>query len=138
MNRTLHALVRFKPVGEARPRVVTRGNRTFAYTPKSKERKQFQQLLRAQVKEAPLEGAIVVQINFSFTPLKSWSDKKKELMNGKYKTTKPDLDNLLKFVLDAGNGILWKDDKQIVKFDNCTKCYGSEDRVLISAIEVDE
>ena len=29
--------------------------------------------------------------------------------------SKGDLDNLLKAVLDAGNGILWKDDRQIVE-----------------------
>jgi Holliday junction resolvase RusA-like endonuclease len=32
---------------------------------------------------------------------------------------RPDVDNLAKLVLDAGNGILWDDDSQIVKLTAC-------------------
>jgi len=39
-----------------------------------------------------------------------------------YANTKPDLDNLIKFYLDVGNGILYKDDKQIVCIQ-AMKCY---------------
>lgn len=138
MVRMLHALIEFRPVGEARPRRVTHRGRTYVYSPKSKKRGEFRQLLLSQIKEAPLTKAIVVQIVFFYAPLKSWSKKKREDMNGKYKPTRPDLDNLIKFVLDAGNGILWEDDKQVVKFDNCFKCYGKRNLIHITAQELDE
>jgi Holliday junction resolvase RusA-like endonuclease len=40
-----------------------------------------------------------------------------------FPTSKPDLDNLAKIVLDALNGILWADDCQVVKLE-ITKEYG--------------
>ena len=32
----------------------------------------------------------------------------------KYRTSRPDIDNLFKFVLDALNGVFWIDDSQVV------------------------
>ncbi len=44
--------------------------------------------------------------------------------------SKPDLDNLVKFYLDCGNGIIWSDDKKIVELQ-ALKCYSSVGRVSI-------
>jgi Holliday junction resolvase RusA-like endonuclease len=35
---------------------------------------------------------------------------------------RPDLDNLIKFVKDCANGVLWKDDSQIISL-NASKAY---------------
>ena len=32
-------------------------------------------------------------------------------------TNKPDIDNMLKFVMDAGNNVIWYDDSQIFKVE---------------------
>lgn len=34
----------------------------------------------------------------------------------KSKKAKADLDNILKLILDAGNGVIWNDDSQVVSF----------------------
>ncbi|MGS4145689.1 RusA family crossover junction endodeoxyribonuclease, partial [Staphylococcus pseudintermedius] len=47
------------------------------------------------------------------------------------KNTKPDLDNLLKTVLDAGNGKLWNDDNQIVEIRTFKKRSETARTVLI-------
>ena len=39
-----------------------------------------------------------------------------------HKITKPDIDNLIKAILDAGNGVLWHDDNQVVSV-NAAKRY---------------
>lgn len=39
-------------------------------------------------------------------------------------TKRPDIDNLAKLVLDAGNGVLWEDDSQVCHLD-VRKVYGS-------------
>ncbi|RIL90966.1 RusA family crossover junction endodeoxyribonuclease, partial [Staphylococcus equorum] len=70
-------------------------------------------------------------IEFYFPPLKSWSKKLLSTMLGSYKRTKPDLDNLLKTVLDAGNEKLWKDDNQIVEIRTFKKYAETARTVLI-------
>lgn len=63
---------------------------------------------------APLEGPLVVEMTFARAPAKSNARKCKE---GELypDTRRPDVDNLMKAVLDAGNGILWMDDSQVVR-----------------------
>jgi len=48
---------------------------------------------------------------------------------------KPDASNALKLLEDAGNGILWKDDSQIV-FATVTKEYGDPERIEITVKEL--
>lgn len=63
---------------------------------------------------APLEGPLVVEMTFTRPPAKGNARK---YMEGEHypDTRRPDVDNLMKAVLDAGNGILWMDDSQVVR-----------------------
>ena len=45
-------------------------------------------------------------------------------------TKKPDLDNLIKFVKDCANGILWHDDSQVVTIE-AAKLYSEEPETRI-------
>lgn len=53
--------------------------------------------------------------------LKSWPNKKPRSLY--WKDTIPDLDNIQKAALDAGNGLLYTDDKLVVRLSG-TKLYG--------------
>jgi Holliday junction resolvase RusA-like endonuclease len=66
---------------------------------------------------APMDEAIGISIVFHMPIPASWSKKKKVEAVGKFCTTKPDVDNLLKGLLDALNGLLWVDDNRIVAVD---------------------
>lgn len=57
-------------------------------------------------------------------------------MIGKYKPTKPDIDNLIKTVLDAANNHLWNDDNQIVEIASF-KRYGEEPKILMTVEEIE-
>lgn len=60
--------------------------------------------LREQGAREPLGGPVVVDICLN----------PKTRKNGSESAVRIDLDNALKVVLDAGNGVLWHDDRQIV------------------------
>jgi Holliday junction resolvase RusA-like endonuclease len=55
----------------------------------------------------PWSGPLGVTLTFFFSRP---GTRKSDL----HHVTRPDLDNLIKLVLDSGNGLLWEDDKQIV------------------------
>lgn len=48
---------------------------------------------------------------------------------------RPDLDNLIKFVLDVANGVLWKDDS-IVASIIAAKRYGEQPRTELTVVEM--
>ena len=66
-------------------------------------------------KEPIITGPIELELSFGCRVPKSWSKKKQdEVTNGFIKhTSKPDLDNLIKCVKDALNGVVWLDDSQV-------------------------
>lgn len=53
------------------------------------------------------------------------------------KTTRPDVDNLVKLVLDALNGVVWEDDAQVAEIQ-CTKLISSTDGAIGTFISVYE
>lgn len=98
------------PVAKARPRVISRNGRAWAYTPKkSKHFEETIKLMASQkFKGRPLTGPIEVLALFNL-------EKPKSPKNKRYPVVKPDVDNLFKSVADALNKIAWNDDSQIVK-----------------------
>lgn len=84
------------------------------------------------VRGKPIDGAVVLAIQFFLEPPGSWSAKKRAAALGGllYPTAKPDLDNVQKSTQDALKGILWHDDAQI---SDCTtmKRYSAKPRVVI-------
>lgn len=111
-----------KVQGKARPRFSSRSG--TVYTPgrtKSYER-QIAEAYEAQ--HGPcFDGAVMVVIEAVFPIPKSWPRAKKaEALAGKLPPGKPDIDNILKVVLDGLNGIAYEDDKQVT-MTQCKKFY---------------
>lgn len=52
-----------------------------------------------------IDKPIRLTVEFYFKPSKSWSKRKKESHIGQPHSIKPDIDNLLKTILDAGNAV---------------------------------
>ena len=108
------------PVGQGRPRFAKRGNFVKAYTPEKTAN--YENLVALAAHQAmagrdPHQGPLVIELLLVITPPASWSNKKQmaALRQEMVPTTKPDIDNTLKGILDACNGIVWADDKQVVK-----------------------
>ena len=116
------------PHGKGRPRFARMGGFVKTYT--DAKTKSYEELVALSAKRAmgaseplltPLEAFIYISLPI---PL-SYSKKRKEAcLSGLEKPTKkPDIDNVAKIVLDSLNGIVYKDDTQIVSL-HCTKVYG--------------
>ncbi|MFZ9959230.1 MAG: RusA family crossover junction endodeoxyribonuclease [Candidatus Limnocylindrus sp.] len=81
------------------------------------------ELARQQV--WPLEGALELHVDCVLPIPQSWSKRKQEeARRGLLRhTSRPDVDNLGKLVMDAANGVLWKDDSQLISV-TFEKMYG--------------
>lgn len=130
--------IRERAVGKGRPRVNTRTHTT--YTPE--KTKAFEEKLkmyfikkykRPEVSENPFKIKILIE----FKPPKSTSKKMLQKLCDTPYTKKPDLDNIIKAILDSLNGLAYKDDNQIVSI-NAEKKYGLADRIIIILEEIIE
>jgi len=104
------------PKGKGRPRFVRATG--HAFTPAAT--RSYEAALRLAAQDvmgdrAPLSGPLRVIVAASFAIPRSWSKRKRldALVGTLRPTVKPDLDNLLK-CLDALNGVVFDDDKQVV------------------------
>lgn len=86
----------------------------------------------------------VLTISFEFPLLKGdYNGKGEPNKHGKAKLCgeekrckKPDLDNLVKMVMDALNGVVWLDDSQVYRI-NIAKRYSDEPKTVICAMGID-
>jgi len=105
-----------------------------------KYRKAIRNMAIAQMrnqKAEKIEGAVNMNIVYAFRRPQSLSKKERnEIDGGKTvpKTTKPDIDNLTKAILDALNGIVWKDDAQVTQI-NIQKIWSAKDQIEVEIWE---
>lgn len=112
-----------EPVGKGRPRAVMIHGQLRNLTPAKTRRaeKELKILMRSNWKKAPLADPLSVSVCFMVPRPKT--------VKRAFPTVTPDLDNLLKTVLDAANEILWVDDCQIVQL-TASKIYGPPKIIL--------
>lgn len=121
-----------KPLPKLRARVINRHGKVWAIDPQEKEKikvknqlmHEIQARFDSEIKEIVMEASnlalassYIVSCVFGLPiPLSLTKKKRKGILEGFIDhTKKPDLDNLAKFILDVGNGILWKDDSMITE-----------------------
>ena len=78
-----------------------------------------------------LTGPLALHIEAVAGVPASWSKRRQaEALAGRLHPGKPDWDNVAKLVCDAGNGVLWKDDSQVVQA-TIAKRYGHAPQVTL-------
>lgn len=121
------------PFAKGRARVTTIGGHARAYTPAKTVAYESTVALMAQQAmgaSRPMAGPVAVSIVATWPIPTSWSKKRRE--SEVFKTSKPDLDNLVKALGDGCNGIVWGDDSQIVRM-HASKVYGPVPGVTVEA-----
>lgn len=131
-----------KPQGKARARTVRQGANTHSYTPDNTVK--YETLVKSCFRHAWkksdwkfTEGPLMAEIIAFYQIPKSWSKKKKQeaWTQGIPPTVKPDCDNVIKIILDALNGIAYKDDNQVVKI-KFQKLYATKGSVRVRLSEI--
>jgi Holliday junction resolvase RusA-like endonuclease len=126
-----------EPKGKGRPRFSRKGG--FAYTPQPTRNYEAALRYAGQIKmadAAPIEGALKVEVLAAFPVPQSWSKiKQARAYAGTLRPTgRPDLDNVLK-MLDGLNGVVWRDDAQIVDA-RIVKRYSDRPRLRIEVEQI--
>lgn len=127
------------PVGKQRARYVKRGNFVQAYTPE--KTRTYETLIKNAAKQAmgvsePLDTPVSLYL-YIRVPIPASATKKRieAIASGDEKPIKkPDASNILKSVEDGMNGVVYKDDSQIINI-HVTKVYSSQPGVDICVKE---
>jgi Holliday junction resolvase RusA-like endonuclease len=127
------------PVGKQRARYAKRGSYVTAYTPE--KTRSYEALIKDAARQAmgsssPLETPVSLYL-YIRVPIPASATKKRlqAISSGDEKPTKkPDASNILKSVEDGMNGVVYKDDSQIVNI-HVTKVYSSQAGVDICVKE---
>ena len=116
-----------EPVAKGRARAFVRHGHVAHYTPEKTAR--YENLVKLAAQQAtnsePLEGPLSLYCAFALPVPASYSKKRTEscLSGSEWPCKKPDTDNLLKSIKDGCNGVVWKDDCQVVQV-YALKVYG--------------
>jgi len=129
------------PQAQGRPRAGrTRTGRVIVYDPTASKHYKHQVGWVASEHRPPelIESAVSLTVKV-YRPIPStWSKKKQERAEkGELlPTSKPDLSNYIKGIEDAIEGIILKNDSQVVDYGDSCKRYGKEPRIEILIREV--
>jgi len=134
------------PQGKGRPKFCSRGKFVTAYTPK--KTKEYELMIRGAYLQYLMETgdnanrigskAFCMDVIAGFNVPASLSKKKQhELLCHESHTKKPDIDNIIKVVADALNGVAYNDDSQMVQVIG-VKQYTSNPTSLIIVMSWEE
>ena len=146
MSRKSEFFVPGSPVGKGRPRAVRRGAGVVMFTPEKTVN--YEALVAATAAAALaggvrigtsqlLDGPLAAMLEMQFPVPVGWSKAKRAraLAGAEWHTSKPDADNVAKAVLDACNGVVFRDDSQIVML-TATKQFSETPGVRVVIREV--
>lgn len=125
------------PKGKGRPRFARVGKYVRTYTPE--ETANYENLVKLMYQEAARgkrfadDDMLDMRVIAYFEIPVSTSKKRRKLMleHKERPTVKPDLDNIIKVVKDALNGVAYKDDKFVVD-EQTRKFYSEKPRVDVT------
>lgn len=124
-----------KPIPLNRARACHRGSFIQMYDSQTKEKEGYKWQIRAVFNNKPITVPVEIVCIFYFGIPKGTSKARTRemLANTMVPMKRPDLDNLIKFILDCMNGIVYQDDAQVVRII-AEKRYGDKPKTLIQVV----
>ena len=137
MNDRIRLVVPGIPKPKRRPRVFRHGNRIMAVSPSRQDEEDFLTLAMANRPQRPIEAPISVSLTFYLPAPKSLPKRLREPLEQEILPCgkRPDIDNLAKLVLDALDGVYWRDDGQICHL-TLRKVYSARPRTEVEIAEI--
>ena len=128
--------IKERAIGKERPRYSAKSGRMYK-TSSFEEKVKFAFKSKYNIALEPSTREFKVKITAYFKPAESLSKKKKqELIDGEFGFLhRPDADNVAKAILDALNGLAYKDDSQVANL-LIFKLYGEENKILVEMEEL--
>jgi len=126
----IETTIMVEPTGKARPRTVTKGGKTWTYTPKGTvvtEAFIRENLMRLNKN---FDAGVPLKLTAVFYREKPKSASKKVI----FPVTRPDLDQYIKLLLDACQKYIFPDDAAIVSIE-AHKRFGSPPRIMLKLEE---
>lgn len=135
---TTHSCIAFTIPGEPIAFARSGGNGKVRFTPK--RQRDFMSLVKlaahnAMDGEAPMAGPVEMTIRAVYLVPVSWPKKRRDA--ARWRTSKPDADNLAKIVADAINTIVYGDDAQVCNLI-VQKVYGPIAGVTVSVATLED
>ena len=134
--KTVSFFIPGPPRGKGRPRHTSRGGYHRTYT--DAKTKAYERQVKESYEEAGgqmMTGPLSITILAEFEIPKSYTKRQKRELPGKPHTHKPDLDNVIKSILDGLNGAAYEDDSTISEI-RAGKRYGEEAGVEVTIKEL--
>lgn len=131
----MKVVIEGKPISASRPRVTKHGT----YNPKKKEQERISFEIKSQLPTNYIPSIKPIELSLLFfMPIPSkLSKKKKTLLIGQPCIKRPDIDNFIIILLNAMNGIVYKDDCQVYEI-NTSKVYSDNPGTAIFILEYDD
>jgi Holliday junction resolvase RusA-like endonuclease len=126
-----HYVLKGDPIPLSRVRI---GRNRNVYNPQRELKLITRITIESQHSDDPLFKGPLRMIAVFYMPIPE--SQKKKIKKGAQHFRKPDLDNLLKFICDLGNGLIWKDDALVAEAQ-CKKIYDPNPRTEFTIMELE-
>lgn len=127
------------PIPKKRARTFNNHGRVVTWDSQDKLKEGCKWQLRSQYREEPVGMPVILDVTF-FMPIPKSTSKVKQraMINGTfYHMVKPDVDNLTKWIGDILNGVVIKDDSQIVEI-HAKKIYSTKPGTHVRIIPIEQ
>jgi len=136
MKDTITFFVPGTPQALKRHRTFRRGSININIDPSASDKQTFLALAMQERPKEPIHHPLTVIMRFDFPRPKSHYNTKGTVkpMAPIMHTSRPDIDNLQKFVMDALNGVFWADDAVVCRIE-AEKRYSATPGVSVAILE---